>query len=439
MTLAVARNITLEDALRDAEARYVQANPKSRARHLEATRSLPGGNTRSILFYPPFPLTIVRGEGASLRDLDGHAYTDFLGEYTAGLYGHSHPVIQAAVQDALAAGIVLGGPNPYEAELARLICARFASCELVRFCNSGTEANLNALCAARALTGRSHVLVFEGAYHGGPLTFAHGGSPMNLPFPWVLGAYNDLEATSALIERHARELAAIIVEPMMGAAGAIAGDPAFLHGLRAAASRHGIVLIFDEVMTSRLAPGGLQEKLGITPDMTTFGKYLGGGMSFGAFGGRAELMARFDPSHPEALPHSGTYNNNVLTMAAGVAGLSEVFTPEAASALNAAGDALRERLNGIARAAGVPVQVVGVGSIMCVHCHDRPLRSPADAEPSNSAARALFHLDMLERGFYLARRGFISLSLPLTAADHDEFAAAFEDFVETYGAVLRHA
>jgi glutamate-1-semialdehyde 2,1-aminomutase len=436
MTLAARRNITLEDALRDAEARYVEANPKSRASHAEACDALPGGNTRSILFYPPFPLTIVRGQGARLWDLDGHAYTDLLGEYTAGLYGHSHPVIQAAVREALDGGIVLGGPNPYEAELARLICARFPSCDLVRFCNSGTEANVNALCAARAITGRSHVLVFDGAYHGGPLTFAHGGSPMNLPFPSVIGAYNDLEATLARIERHARDLAAIIVEPMMGAAGAIAGDTAFLQGLRGAADRHGIVLIFDEVMTSRLAPGGLQAKLGITPDMTTFGKYLGGGLSSGAFGGRAEIMRRFDPSRADALPHSGTYNNNMLTMAAGVAGLSKVFTPEAAVALNETADAFRDRLNRLARDAAVPLQVAGVGSIMCVHFHDRPIRGPADAEPADPSARALFHLDMLGRGFYLARRGFISPSLALEPEDYGAFAAAFEDFLDTYGPVL---
>jgi glutamate-1-semialdehyde 2,1-aminomutase len=436
MTLAVGRNITLEDALRDAEARYIEANPKSRARHAEACAALPGGNTRSILFYPPFPVTLTRGAGARLWDLDGHVYTDFLGEYTAGLYGHSHPAIQAAVRAALDDGIVLGGPNPHEAELARLICARFPSCDLVRFCYSGTEANINALCAARAITGRSHVLVFDGGYHGGPLTFAHGGSPMNLPFPWVIGSYNDLDATLPLIERHARELAAIIVEPMMGAAGAIAGEPAFLQGLRDATSRHGIILIFDEVMTSRLSPGGLQAKLGITPDLTTFGKYLGGGLSFGAFGGRAELMARFDPRHPDALPHSGTYNNNVLTMAAGVAGLSEVFTPEAAIALNETAEALRARLNRLARAAGAPVQVAGVGSIMCVHFHDRPIIRPSDGEASDPRARALFHLDMLERGFYLARRGFISPSLALEPEDYAAFASAFEGFVETYGSVL---
>lgn len=430
------RNMSLEDALGDAERRHTAANPKSAARHEAALEVMPGGNTRSILFYPPFPLTITRGEGARLWDLDGHEYVDFLGEYTAGLYGHSHPVIQAAVRDALAGGIVLGGPNPHEAELARLICQRFPSCEQVRFCNSGTEANLNALCAARAITGRSHVLVFDGGYHGGPLTFAHGGSPMNLPFPWVLGSYNDLDATLALIERHAGDLAAILLEPMMGAGGCIPAEPAFLHGLRDAATRHGIVLILDEVMTSRLAPGGLQSVLGVRPDLTTFGKYLGGGMSFGAFGGRAELMARFDPRHPDALPHSGTYNNNVLTMAAGVAGLAEVFTPEACVALNARGDDLRGRLNGIARAAGVPAQVSGVGSIMCVHWHDRPITGPDDAEHADPAARALFHLDMLDRGFFISRRGFLSPSLPLTSDDFDAFAAAFEDYLATYGAAL---
>ena len=182
---------------------------------------------------------------------------------------------------------------------------------------------------------------------------------MSIPFPYVFARYNDLEGTQALIERHAHELAAIIIEPMMGAGGCIPAEPDFLAGLRDAATRHGIILIFDEVMTSRLSPGGLQARLGIIPDMTTFGKYLGGGMSFGAFGGRGSIMERFDPSRPDALPHSGTYNNNVLTMAAGVAGLSRVFTPEAADALTATGERFKARLNAIGLRRGVPVQVTG--------------------------------------------------------------------------------
>ena len=436
MTMTAERNMSLEDALADAEARYVAANPRSRARHVEAAGALPGGNTRSILFYPPFPVTMARGEGARLWDLDGHEYLDFLGEYTAGLYGHSDPVIRAAVEQALADGILLGAPNRHEAELAALMCARFPSCELVRFCNSGTEANLNALSGARAATGRSHILAFEGAYHGGMLSFAHGPSAMSIPFPYVFARYNDLEGTLALIEEHAQELAAIIIEPMMGAGGCIAAEPEFLRGLRAAATRHGIILIFDEVMTSRLSPGGLQAALDIIPDLTTFGKYLGGGMSFGAFGGRRAIMGRFDPSRPDALPHSGTYNNNVLTMAAGVAGLARVFTPEAADALSAQGERFKARLNAIGDRQRVPVQVTGVGSILCMHFQREAIRQPDDTLHTPPAARALFHLEMLARGFYVARRGFIALSLPLTGADYDAFAAAFEDFLGACGPAL---
>ncbi len=436
MTMAAVRNMSLDDALKDAEVRYVAANPRSRARHVEAAQALPGGNTRSILFYPPFPVTIARGEGARLFDVDGHEYVDFLGEYTAGLYGHSDPVIRAAVEQALGDGILLGAPNRYEADLASLMCARFPSCDLVRFCNSGTEANLNALSGARAATGRSHILVFEGAYHGGMLSFAHGSSAMSIPFPYVFGRFNDLDLTLGLIERHAEQLAAIIIEPMMGAGGCIAAEPGFLQGLREAATRHGILLIFDEVMTSRLSPGGLQQALGIIPDMTTFGKYLGGGMSFGAFGGKSAIMSRFDPNRPDALPHSGTYNNNVLTMAAGVAGLSRVFTPEAAEALTAKGERLKARLNAIGEQHAVPVLVTGVGSILCMHFQDEPIRQPDDTLHTPAAARALFHLEMLARGFYVARRGFIALSLPLTDTDDDAFAAAFEDFLGACGPAL---
>jgi glutamate-1-semialdehyde 2,1-aminomutase len=307
---------------------------------------------------------------------------------------------------------------------------------MVRFCNSGTESNLNALSAARAITGRSHRLVFEGGDHGGMLSFADGPAPGTIPCPSVLGIYNDLEVTRDRIERHAHELAAIVIEPMMGGGGCIPAEPTFLQGLRDAATRHGIILIFDEVMTSRLSPGGLQAKLGIIPDMTTFGKYLGGGMSVGAFGGSEAIMRRFDPSRPDSLMHSGTYNNNVLSMAAGAAGLSEVFTPEAADALTETGEQLKARLNTLGERHGVPVQVTGVGSILCVHFQSEPIRQPQDTEHTPAAARALSHLEMLARGFYTARRGFIALSLPLTTEDYDAFVVAFEDFLMANGPAL---
>ena len=321
----VRTNIDLAAAVAEAEARYVAANPRSAERHRRATDSMPGGNTRTVLHYSPFPLTLAGGEGCRVRDLDGHGYTDFLGEYTAGLYGHSQPVIQAAIKKVVDDGMALGGPNPYEGELAAELCKRFPSVERVRFCNSGTEANLFAISTARLATGRPAVMVFDGAYHGGVFYFGQHKTEINAPFPWVYATYNDIDGTLALIDKHAAELAAVLIEPMMGSGGGIAASRAFLQALRDACTKHGIVLIFDEVMTSRLSSGGLQKVHGVTPDMTSFGKYLGGGASFGAFGGRADLMARYDPSRADAVSHAGTFNNNVISMAAGLTGLREIL------------------------------------------------------------------------------------------------------------------
>lgn len=435
-TAAQQRNISLGAAVADVEARYVDANPRSRARFEAAARNMPGGNTRTILHYDPFPVAIVRGEGARLTDLDGHVYVDYLGEYTAGLYGHSEPAIVEAIRDALSGGLVLGGPNAYEARLAELMCDRFPAVELVRFCNSGTEANLMCLSLARAATGRDAVMVLNGAYHGGFLSFASGHSRVNAPFDYVMGEYNDVGGVRRLIADHGDRLAAVIVEPMMGAGGCIPGTPEFLTMLREETRRHGAVLIFDEVMTSRLAPGGLHGVLGLTPDLVSFGKYLGGGVTFGAFGGNRELMGLLDPTRKDGFMHSGTYNNNVLTMAAGIAGLEKVFTPARAEELNAAGDRLRQRLSAAIAKHDAPMQVLGQGSMLCIHPQRGPIRRPADHAQAPAEVRKLLHLDLSMRGFYLARRGFMSLSLPLTEADHDALVAAFEGFLEDYGGVL---
>src|SRR4051794_7091049 len=386
--------------------RYAQRNPEAKRLHEERARYMPGGNTRSILHLPPFPLTVVRAEGARIWDADGHEYLDFLGEYTAGLYGHSNPVILQAIRDALADGIVLGAPNRHELELARAVCERFPSVELVRFCSSGTEANLMAVSLARAVTERSKILVFDGAYHGGVFYFAHGGSPLNAPFEFVVAEYNDPRA-AALVDD---DTAAVLVEPLQGSAGAIPGDRAFLQALRDATRERGSLLVFDEVMTSRLAYGGMQEVLGIHADLTTFGKYIGGGLAFGAFGGRRDLMIRFDPSREDAFQHAGTFNNAVLTMAAGAAGLTQVYTRDEIARLNALGDRLRDRLNDV----GDWLHATGYGSMVGLHAEEE--------------RKAHLHLHMLEHGFSYARRGFVALSLPLAEDDVDGFAAAVEMF-----------
>jgi glutamate-1-semialdehyde 2,1-aminomutase len=429
MTATPAANIDIGAALAEAEAQYRARNPKSLAQHRAACAVLPGGNTRTAIHVDPFPLCIRHAEGARLWDLDDHEYVDFLSEFTAGIYGHSHPRIRAAIEDALEDGVNFGAHNRLEAEFAAAIRARFPSIELLRLTNSGTEANLMAVCAARALTGREKVLVFDGAYHGSVFYFRGGHSPINAPFQFLLGEYNDIAAIEALVAPHRQDLAAILVEPMLGSGGCIPAEPGFLQGLRALADDTGALLIFDEVMTSRLAPSGLQELHGIRPDLTTLGKYLGGGMSFGAFGGRADIMAHFDPRRPDALPHAGTFNNNVLTMAAGLAGLNEIYTAERARQLNAWGDRLRDRLN--ATVAGLPMQFTGIGSMLGVHMTGLPLRSAADLKMSHGGLKDLFYFDLTARGIWFAKRGFMALSLALDDVDADRLAAAVEEFAET--------
>ncbi len=433
MSESALRNSDIDSALQDAKEHYVTRNPRSFARFVEATTVMPGGNTRTVLHYAPFPLAMARAQGCRMWDLDGAEYVDFLGEYTAGLYGHSNPVIRTAVDNALNNGISFGASNLTEARFARAVCERFGL-ERVRFTNSGTEANLLAISVGRIFTRRKKVLVFNGAYHGAVFGFAGGGSPINAPFDYVLAHYNDIEATRALITD---DLALVILEPMIGSGGCIPATLDFLHMLRAETTRVGALLIFDEVMTSRLAPGGLQSVTGVKPDLTTLGKYIGGGMSFGAFGGRADIMDLFDPRRADALPHAGTFNNNVLTMAAGLAGLTEVYTPEAALALNARGDALRSRLNAMCQEADAPMQFTGIGSMLAVHTMRGTVHSPSDAARDDAKLKELFFFDLLERGIWLARRGMMTVSLPIREAECDTLVAAVGDFLSTRSSLLK--
>ncbi|HXQ31487.1 MAG TPA: aminotransferase class III-fold pyridoxal phosphate-dependent enzyme [Steroidobacteraceae bacterium] len=442
----VSGTLDLEAALAEVEARYRARRPISAQRRLAAAEHMPGGNTRTVLHFSPFPIVFARGQGNRLTDVDGIEYLDLLGEYSAGLYGHSNPVIQAAIKQAVDDGTVLGGPNQYETGLAQAIRARFPSVDLLRFTNSGTEANLIALATVRALRpGRLRIMVFDGGYHGGVFNFRGRSAPLNAPFDWLIATYNDVEGVRAALHAHGDAIAAVLVEPMLGG-GCIPGKPSFLAMLREECTARGIVLVFDEVMTSRLSPSGLQGLLGIRPDMTTFGKYLGAGSSFGAFGGQRELMERFDPNRPDALDHAGTFNNNVLSMAGGLAGLTRVFTPAEAVRINALGDRLRERLNALARARSARFQATGVGSLIGLHFSTHLLFRPEDADHAGTAANSakrlldtLFHLEMVDRGYYFGRRGYVSLSLPTTAADCENFAMAIDDFLARRGPLIASA
>ena len=428
----------IDQSLAQAFQRFTEANPASRRQFEVQARYMPGANSRSVLFYAPFPLTIAKGEGAALWDADGHRYADFIAEYTAGVYGHSAPEIRDAVIEAMQGGINLTGHNLLEGRLAQTICERFPQIEQLRFTNSGTEANLMALTAALHFTGRRKIVVFSGGYHGGVLGFGAKPLPTTVPFDFLVLPYNDAQAAGEQIARHGPEIAAVLVEPMQGASGCIPGRLDFLQALRNGATKVGALLIFDEVMTSRLAPNGLANKLAIRSDLTTLGKYIGGGMSFGAFGGRSDVMAQFDP-RTGSLSHSGTFNNNVMTMAAGYAGLTKLFTPEAAGALAERGEAMRARLNTLCAEEGVAMQFTGVGSLMNAHFVRGEVRCVDDLAVVDGRLRQLLFFHLLSEGIYASPRGFIVLSLPLADTDIDRFAAAIGSFIGEYRALLPSA
>jgi glutamate-1-semialdehyde 2,1-aminomutase len=417
----------LDDAVIEARAAYARARPRSADLAARADAVLPGGNTRSVLHFDPFPFRVASAEGKHLIDVDGHRYIDLLGNYTAGLLGHSPGPVRAAVHAAIDNGWTLGAVHPDEVRFAELIVARLPSIEQVRFTNSGTEANLMALALALHHTERHKVLVFDGGYHGGVITFA-GHREVNVPHEWVTATYNDIDGVARSFAEH--EFAAVLVEPLQGSAGCIPADPDFLRALRRECDRTGALLIFDEVMTSRLSPGGAQAVHGVFPDVTTLGKYLAGGFSFGAFGGRRELMAAFDPSAGGRLGHAGTFNNNVVSMAAGIATLTEVLTPEILAATNARGNQLREGLDAAFRAHDLPMSVTGFGSLMNIHGTVGPVASVDDLRGSNDAWKELLFFAALDAGFFIARRGFIALSIEIT----DDDVASFVDFVDRWSA-----
>jgi glutamate-1-semialdehyde 2,1-aminomutase len=426
----------LDQALAGAERRFAAANPHSRLRHERACTVLPGGHSRQTLYYAPFPLTMARGTAARVTDADGHEYLNLVGDFAAGVYGHDCEPIHLAVRETMRSGISLSGPNSHEVEFAELIARRIPSMEQIRFCNSGSEACLFAVQLARHATRRSKLLVFDGCYHGGFMVYGAQESPLSIPFPIVKATYNDVQGTRAVLRACGAELAAVLVEPMMGSAGCIPATPEFLAMLREETRQIGALLVFDEVMTSRLAPGGVQELRNIQPDLTTLGKFWGGGFAFGAFGGARALMRHLDLRGGGSLSQGGTFNNNVMTMAAGLVGARDVYTPEACRRLNALGDGLRDELNGLGKSLGIAFQATGIGGVLNTHWHGGAITDPAQVESATAPKRRLFHLDMMERGFHTAQRGMINLSLPLQDADLAGFVQATRGYLMTHAGIL---
>ncbi len=418
----VSHDAQLDELVARARAEYAERRPTSAHLAARAAEVLPGGSTRSVLDFAPFPFRVAHAEGARLTDVDGHTYVDLLGDYSAGLLGHRPESIRRAVTAALESGWSFGATHRDEIRLAELVCDRFPAIDQVRFTNSGTEANLMAVNLARHATGRDEVLVFDGAYHGGLLYFGAGGEALQAPFRFHRCSYNDLDSVDTVLREHGDRIAIALVEPMLGAGGCIPSRPGFLEGLRARCERAGVLLCFDEVMTSRMSAGGAQQRLGLRPDLTTLGKYLAGGLTFGAFGGRADLMAAFDPAAGGSLTHGGTFNNNPVSMAAGVAAMEHELTADRSERLFVTGEHLRRRLD--EALLDTPVSASGWGSLLGLHPTRHEITRPDDLRAVDGRLRELLFFGALERGCYFAPRGYLALSVELTAADLDRFVDA---------------
>jgi glutamate-1-semialdehyde 2,1-aminomutase len=411
----------LKLAIEDARDRYAALNPLSNAAEKKALKYLPGGNTRSVLHFEPFPLTMVSGEGAELTDLDGHRYVDFVGEYSAGLFGHSDPRIKAAINEALDAGIAMGAPMKYERTLAALLCERYPALEQVRFCNSGTEANLMALTTACAVTGRDKILAFRDAYHGGVIKFPGGRCELNVPYDFVLVGYNDIEGAAAIIRGLDDELAAVIVEPILGAGGNIPGNREFLDMLRRCTEEVGALLA-----------AGVHGMLDFKPDLVTVGKFIAGGLPTGAFGGRADLMARYDPRHGRGWNHAGTFNNNACSMAAGCVAMKEVFPAKRGAEFLEWSEAFRLSLNEMFAARDVPMYANGMGSIIAIHFSKVPTKKPSDITAGCQSLRPLLHMEMLLEGVLICKRGDFFLSLPMDETHLAKARRALDKFIDKH-------
>ena len=431
------------------EETYRRTTPRSQELHERAVAVMPGGTTRTTTYFAPYPLYIERGEGCRIWDADGTERIDMLGNYTAMILGHAHPNIVEAIRHQAARGTAFAAANPVEVELATLLCERVPSLDAVRFCNSGTEATMFAMRLARAFTGRPKIARIEGGYHGThdyaevsthPVVDEAG--PPDAPFAvpdsigtpaWALEnvvvlPFNEADAAEAIIRRHASALAAVILEPIIGAGGVIAARPEFLQRLRKVTGELGILLIFDEVISFRVGPGGAQEMYGVTPDLTTLGKIIGGGLPVAAFGGRADVMELLDPRHEPSLAQGGTYNGNPLGMAAGLACMQEL-TPDVFAELNRKGERVAEQLSEVFASHGVPAQINGVGSLLAIHFSNKPVVDYRGVAASDKKRMRDLFLGLVNHGVLMAPRGMGAISTPMDEDVLQRFVDAVDEVV----------
>ena len=413
---------------------------RSQTLFTSAGRLMPGGVNSPVRAFRGVggtPFFVARASGARIEDVDGRSYIDFLGSWGPLILGHAHPSVVEALGDAARRGTSYGAPTEGEVEMAALIARAMPSIEMLRLVSSGTEAAMSAIRLARGATGRDLVVKFDGCYHGhadsllvkagsGGATFGvpdSGGVPAALAALTVALPFNDLDAVGRFMAERGSEVAVVVVEPVAGNMGVVPPAPGYLQGLRELCTRHGALLLFDEVITGfRVAPGGAQALYGVRPDLTCLGKIIGGGLPVGAYGGRRDLMEQVSPLG--GVYQAGTLSGNPLAVAAGLATLRALADPEVYRRLEALGARLASGLQDAGARAGVPLRVNRVGSMLTGFFTGDPVVDLASAKRSDTARYARFFHGMLDRGVFLAASQFEAAFVSLAHTDDDVEAAA---------------
>jgi glutamate-1-semialdehyde 2,1-aminomutase len=415
-----------------------------------AQQLMPGGVSSPVRAFKSVggqPIVFDRVKGAYAWDVDGNRYIDFVGSWGPAICGHAHPEVIAALHEALEKGTSFGAPCELENQLAQMVIAAVPSVEMVRFVNSGTEACMAVLRLMRAFTGREKVIKFEGCYHGhadmflvkagsGVATLGlpdSPGVPRSVTANTLTAPYNCLESVKKLFAEHPGEIAGVILEPVVGNAGFITPEPGFLEGLRELTKEHGALLVFDEVMTGfRISYGGAQAKFGITPDLTTLGKVIGGGLPVGAYGGRADIMGMVAPAGP--MYQAGTLSGNPLAMTAGIKTLELLGQPGTYERLETITQRLSRGLQEAARQAGIPFCGGSISAMFGFFLCPGPVRNFEEAKSTDSARFARLHRAMLERGVYLAPSSFEAGFTSLAHSDAD-IEATLTAFRESFAVI----
>ena len=433
----------MSDAFNREAATYTTNHPISRGLQTEARKYLPGGSSRGTAYFDPYPFFVDHAAGHHVYDVDGNRYLDFMINATTYIVGHANPAVVQAVKDQAERGLSYSAPTEAQVRLAKLIVDRVPSVEKVRFTNSGTEGTLNAIRMARTYTGKTKFAKFEGGYHGNhefvsvsvytPLSKLDPdrttavrewpSQPQSVVEDVIVLPYNDIDRCEQLIRKHAHELAAVIMEPVASNFGYVPAKPEFLKEMRELTEELGIVLIFDEVQSFRLSQGGAQEMYGVVPDVTTFGKIIGGGLPVGAWGGKDELMALYDNENSPAITHAGTFNANPPTMVAGEETLKQL-TPDVYDRMNLLGDQLRAKINAVFGELEMEGQATGIGSLFGLHFTSAQINDYRDMMHGDQDLKAAFYTGMMNEGVLMFSKAQGALCTLTTEREVDDFVDA---------------